>query len=242
MKEMKSFDKLLTNEMSLVDKELSKFNNIKDVKNDKMILKNITKKLENIKNELNNIDFDEIILKKIYHNKNKDTYNIQWNDKINLLLFSLNKFFNKLSTDSDIYQKIRLDNENLIINYLEIDIEKDNFNSIHFPIDLPDYYKNIGLGVKIFRKAIEQFEFISTVFDGEEQASFEAKLVIHHFISNKEVYSVTKNNSGILLISKNLDIVKIKELIEKYLDNVDKNDYAIDKYLKNNKLFKKWLN
>ena len=43
MKEMKSFDKLLTNEMSLVDKELSKFNNIKDVKNDKMILKNITK-------------------------------------------------------------------------------------------------------------------------------------------------------------------------------------------------------
>ena len=46
------------------------------------------------------------------------------------------------------------------------------------------------------------------------------------------MYSVTKNNSGILLISKQLDIEKIEELIKKYLNNVDKNDYAIDKYLK----------
>lgn len=232
----------LIKEMSLIDKELDKFNNIKDIKNDKLILKNITKKLETIREELKNIDFNEIILKKLkYYDRSKNTYSVQWNDKIKLLLFGLDKFLNKLSDDSDIYQKIKLETENLVINYLEIDIEKNIFNSIHFPIDLPDYYKNIGLGIKIFRKAIEHFNFISTVFAGEEQASFEAKMVIDHFISNDDVYSITKNNSGILLISKSLDIEKIKELVETYLHNINKNDYAIDKHLKTNKLFKNFI-
>ena len=66
-------------------------------------------------------------------------------------------------------------------------------------------------------------------------ASFEANMVFKHLFKNNEVYSVTKNNSGLLFISKKLDIQSVKIIVEKYLKDVEKGNYAIDGNLKRKK-------
>jgi len=228
----------MVNELAIINKEIKKFDNLSKIKDSKLLLKKMNQKLEEIKEELKNITWQQIKLLKIpFYDKNKNSYHIKWNGKIDLQLSRLSSLVTNLEDkDDDVFQKLKIDTQRLIIDFLEIDIEPNFFNSIHFPIDLPDFYKNIGLGVKIFRKCIEQFDFVSSSMTGSEQASFDAKLVFHHFFSSNDVYSVTKNNSGILLINKNMNIQKIKELVVNYLKDAD--EYAIDKDLKKMKIFK----
>lgn len=221
-------------EMSIAKKEFKRFQNLSKITNSKELLKKTNIELNKIKDLLINIKYEEIKLNKVpYYDKNKNTYNIEWNTKIDLKFSALKSAFSNLEENNDdVFQKMKIETSRYILNYLELDIETNNFNSIHFPIDLPDYYKNIGLGVKIFRKAIEKFGYISSILDGPNQASFDAKLLLHHFLKSDDVYSVTKNNSGVLFISKNINIEKVIELINKYIDGVDKNNYSIDKDLK----------
>ena len=230
----------MLNELSLIDKEFKKFDNLEKISDSKILLKKINLYLENIKEALRNITWQEIDFELDEETENKKIYNINWNSSIDSQLFKLKKISRNLK-DEEVSIKSKIETQQLIINYLQIDIELGNFNSIHFPIDMPDYYKNIGLGIKIFRKAVEEFGYISSVIAGPIQASFEAKFVFDHFLHNDDVYSVTKNNSGVLLISKSLNIQNIKELLEKYLQNISKENYAIDKFLKRNNLLKHLL-
>lgn len=219
-------------EMSLIDKELKKFDNLEKITDSKLLLKKINKKLEDIKELFKNITPEEVILSKLpYHDKNKNSYRIKWSTKLDISLTRLENILSKIE-DNDVYEKLKLETRKLIVDYLEIDIETNNFNSIHFILDLPEFYKNIGLGIKVFLSAINKFNYISSVVAGPEQASFEAKMVFDHLFRNDEVYTVTKYNSGLLFISKKMNIDDIKTLVEKYLHNVNKEDYAVDKFLK----------
>lgn len=221
----------LLREMSILDNELKKYSNVEKIKDGKKILKTINKKLEYVRELLKNIDYTEIKLKKIQEDRVIKVFKVSWSGKININLFKISEILDEIPYD-DINYKLGLDYQKIIPDDIEIQIEKYNFNSIHIPIDIPNYFKNIGLGIKIFRKAIDEFRYISTPFAGPNEASFDAKLLIDHFLRSDDVYSVTKNNSNSLFISKNAELDDIIDIINKYIDGVDKNDYSIDKDLK----------
>lgn len=221
----------MVREMSLFDKEIMKFNNLKKITDSKVLLKKLNKKLQYVKKMLVNLPFEEINFHLTEKTNNRKIYIIFWDIKIDASLSRI-KYFLRRMKDEDVEIKLKLETQNLIIDNLEVQIETDNFNSIHFPVELPDFYKNIGLGLKIFLKATNEFGHISSLIASSQQASFEAKMVFEHLLRNDEVYTITKNNSGLLFISKNVNFTDIEKLVKEYLDGVDKQDYAIDKFLK----------
>lgn len=209
-------------EQALDKKDIQRFYNLSKITDKKKLLKSINKDILKIKTLLENIPLDKIKLIKIDKYNGRTTYKISWDSKTNNYITRLNNILYD-TDDEDIQDKL----EN--IDNLEIDIDGKLFNRIHFPNSLPSYLKNIGLGKKIYLKAIEKFDYISTLIDGVDSASFEAKMVWDFLINSDDVYTVSKDNLSILAINKNYKDFKI--LILDYLKDAE--EYIIDKKLKN---------
>lgn len=209
-------------EQALDKKDIRRFSNLSKISDNKKLLKSLNKDILKIKDFLTNISIDQIKLIRTERWNNKDFYKISWDPKTNTYINKLNNIL--YSTDNEeIMSKI----EN--VDNLELEINNNLFNRIHFPISLPSYLKNIKLGIKIYMKAIEKFGYISTLIDGPDSASFEAKLLWDSLVNSDDVYIVSKDNCSILAVSKKYQNFKI--LIKEYLK--DANDYVIDKKLKN---------
>ena len=84
-------------EMSIAKKEFKRFQNLSKITNSKELLKKTNIELNKIKDLLINIKYEEIKLNKVpYYDKNKNTYNIEWNTKIELKFSALKSAFSNL--------------------------------------------------------------------------------------------------------------------------------------------------
>jgi len=169
--------------------------------------------------------------------KNENEYRIDINDDLELNFVQLDKALKKLSKVSDElydnlfykYLSIEFDKSNLII-----EIEKNSFNRIHLPNELPYFLKGIGFGNTIYRSAIQQFGWISSN-EYMDSISKSAKMVWSS-ISKDNNYYTFMTSDDIITFSKDTkfeDIVNILNSMfyDRFEDVIPDKDFHI-KYRK----------
>jgi hypothetical protein len=230
LKTFESFTKTL-NELALSKEDFSRFDHyFVDVFDFKKSLKNFDGEIKKLISLLKNINTNEISFDDSKY-KDNSNYEILFGTDINALIFSIKSFSNKIRKDNvELYEYICTNyfNGDNVRLFFDITIEKDRFNKFHFPIDLPQFLKNIGLGKKIILSAINNFDFL--YFNSKEDSK-ELKMVVDYIISLNHIYSFMLDNK-IFVFKDNFNLVedKLKEIFNEY----NPIDYSLDIDFKNN--------
>jgi hypothetical protein len=240
-------------EMAINKEKLKNINRANSSIDKKSILKKINVLIEELKNILINLNFDEIK----YVNK-EDYIEIYFNEQVSSYLTSI---YLEISKDSDISNKLIGDGYDDIVLQLEL---TGKFNQIDIMNGLPDFLKNIGLGKKVYKKLIKDFKYISS-FVGNYN-NLDSNMVWSSILQDKDIYSFTNDDNYIsfwkdseydLIINKLKEFYKIKgkvefdddfltnyKLTKKELESlifnsddfINESTYVISNYNKNNKV------
>jgi hypothetical protein len=244
----KKFSKKL-NELALSDKDYSRFDTyIDDIEDDKKTLKNVDNELNSLKEELTNIDIDDI---KLSDNKYKDNknYEIIFHKDINFLIISIREFIMEIEEKSEKnYTKIidlYFDSSRFNLSF-DVQIDRNNLNKFHFPIDLPSFLRNIGLGKKIILKSIKDFDYL--LFTDNDD-SYDLRFSVHSLIKRNDVFSFMKDKN-LMIFKDDYDIIKDKlkewfsndyenysldvDFVKKYKDEILKDDFLNELYKNKN--------
>ena len=153
-------------------------NYLDEIEDSKKTLKNFESDIKFIISELKEIDYTKITFS---NSKYKDNENFEIVFPMNIN-FRITPFINYIreieDRNNDLYYKIL----NIYFNGYEpnfsfdVEIERNYFNKFHFPIDLPIIFRNLGLGKKIIKAAVNKFEYL--LFTKEDDL-FELKTTVH---------------------------------------------------------------
>ena len=77
--------------------------------------------------------------------------------------------------------------------FLDIEIHKENLNKIDVLNGLPNFMKILGLGKKIYKKLIKDFNYISSFYG--YNPSIDSDLVWNSVLDDNEVYSFINDNN-----------------------------------------------
>jgi predicted ribosome-associated RNA-binding protein Tma20 len=212
-------------EKSMNSEKLKQIKRLKDSGDLKSLLKELNSIVFNIKNEFMIIDFDDI-----QYSYDNDIVDFTYSDEIYPLLLSL-KYKTKKSND-DIDERIFGGGWKDIS--LQIELDRDMFNRIDIINGLPNFMKGIGLGKKIYKKLIKDFNYIST-FDGYEP-SIDSSMVWQSLANDDDIFTFTNGENIICFwndYSYNHIIEKLKYF---YKDSDFNNDHFDDTFLKKYKL------
>lgn len=187
-----------------------------DINNELKTLKNFTEAFSYIKKLLMNITKDNIILIDKY-NDNED-FKIKYNlPEINHYITALFDFYIKIQENNEkLYEKINqdfFDGEKMNMEF-EIQIEPENFNKFHFPIDLPKSIKNIGLGKKIILASIEKFNHLLFIRNID---SNDLKIAIKSLVEQESNYFSFEKDASILICDDNFN--NVKNVLSSFLSN-----------------------
>jgi len=223
MNTFKEFTKRL-NEMSLSTNDYSRFDTyIDEISDFKKTLKNFDKEIKLLKELLINIEVSDIRIRKI--RKYNNQYILIFKNDVHILCSSIDSYMNSIYTNNiELYEHI--ENKYFGGSYYDlkfyVDVEHDRFNKFHFPVVLPEFLKNIGLGKKILLSAIDKFEYL--YFDFEEDSK-ELKMVVDSLIKRTDVCSFMLDNK-IFIFKEDFDLIS-KEL-KNIFDGMKPVDYALD--------------
>ena len=171
------------------------------------------------------IDFDDI-----QYSYDNDIVDFTYSDEIYPLLLSL-KYKTKKSND-DIDERIFGGGWKDISLLIELD--RDMFNRIDIINGLPNFMKGIGLGKKIYKKLIKDFNYIST-FDGYEP-SIDSSMVWQSLAKDEDIFTFT-NGENIICFWKDYSYNHIIEKLKYFYKDSDfNNDHFDDTFLKKYKL------
>jgi len=224
MKTFENFNKMLK-EHALYSNDLSHFDDyFLEIKNSLKTLKNFDTEIKNLTLMLKNINEAIIRIDNLRY-EDEENYEIKFDININSLIFSIVQLYDAIKIENpELAYKIDSDyyNGNKFRLNFEVEIERDNFNKFHFPIDLPKFLKNIGLGKKIIHKSIDTFKYC---FFTKEDDSIDLKVVINS-ISNSNNYFSFQKDSNILIFVDDFNI--IKNILEKWF-KLGYDEYTLDK-------------
>lgn len=205
MKTFKKFSKSLK-EHALYKGDISYYDTyFEQIPDSKKTLKNFTVEIDKLKKMLSKINVDTILLDNSKYKDDKN-YIIKFGINIDILIFSIKNFYNEIKDKNKLlFDKI---NDTLFFGEImnldfDVQIEKNNFNKFHFPIDLPAFLKNIGIGKKIIMKSLNEFNYCLFTYND----SFELKLSVHSISEDSKYFSFVKGKN-ILIFYDNFDIVK----------------------------------
>jgi hypothetical protein len=194
------------NEMVIYN-NLDRFDNfLINIHNEKEFLKKLNSEIESIKLEIKSLDvITDIKFIDIY--KNNENYQVKIN-KLDEFFYGLDKLLCEVEKhNNDLYQLIvekyfNKDDEYSFIFHVEI--ERDNYNKFHFPVSMPEFLKNSGLGKKIIESAIKRFSYL--LFSKMED-SMELKLSYESLIKRNNIFSFVKEYF-VLMVDNNPEIVR----------------------------------
>jgi hypothetical protein len=227
-------------EHAVYDLDLSEYDNyLLDINNSIKTLKNFDVELNRLKDLLTQINIDDIYISGAKY-KDGENFELDFSIKVNTLIESIKEYYKQIKKNNkETYSKINIDyfdGEELNLNF-DIEIEKERFNKFHFPINLPNFLKNIGLGKKIVLKAIIEFEYC--LFNKIDDST-DLKFVVDS-IRNKEInYFSFEKDSNILIFNDNYET--ILKILPKWLKDyseyfvLDKDFYKNIK-MKSSKMF-----
>jgi hypothetical protein len=226
------------NELALSKEDYSRFDvYIKEISDFKKSLKNFNFEIKKLIKNLKKISYKDITFNKIY--REGEDYEINFTNDIDSSIFSIKTFLNEAQKNNyKLYNYIE-DNyfDGFVSFRFEIEINKENYNKIHIPINLPKFLKNIGLGKKILISAINKFGYL--YFNSIED-SFEMKMVVDSLVKRKDIFSFMFDNKIFIF---NDDYYLIENKLEYLFNKIKPDNYSMDvdfkeKYKLNNFLNK----
>lgn len=195
-----------------------------DIIDSKKTLKNINKEIELLISLLKNLDYNNIEFDDSKYNDNEN-FKIIFSDDITYLITPLYGYFRAIKKkNEELYNTIintyfRGNNPNFSF---DVEIERKYFNKFHFPVDLPMIFRNLGLGKKIIKAAVNNFNYL--LFTKEDD-SFELKTTVHSITEMKDVYSFMKEQN--ILIFKD-DFELIKTVLPTFFSDDYNDKYTLD--------------
>lgn len=197
-------------EMSLSSYDIKNIVRLKETGDIKKILNIINIIIDKLKDEIKLINFNDIDYL-MFKDDHIITLRIFYTPKIEAYLQDINRIIIDTKSDKDILIKL-FGREYYDLN-LEIDININQLNKIDIINELPIFVKGIGLGKKIYKKIIKDFDFISS-YEGYEP-SFDSNAVWESLVKDSDLYTFTNDNNFITFY-KNVDYKIIIEKLEQF--------------------------
>jgi len=211
-------------EHALFQGDFDRYDNyLTEINDVKKTLKNIDSEIKMLISLFKEININEIRFDNSKY-KDKENYEVKFNRDIILSIPPLEIFIDDIKNNNfELYNKICnlyfASNEPNF--HFDVQIETNNFNKFHFPIDLPPIFKNLGLGKKIILSAIQNFEYLLFV---KSEDSLELKLSVDSITKMNDVFSFMKD--GVVLIMKD-DFNLISNVLIDFYDSYE--NLTIDK-------------
>jgi len=185
-------------EFSIDKYEFIKSDRFKNSNDFKDLIKLLNNDINIIKNKLKNVHFDEIE----FLNK-KDYLIVQYNSEIYSLLklFEI-QIFNFKNNDEVLSKIFQNDYSDL---FLEICLTGE-FNILDILNGLPIFMRNLGIGKKIYKKLIKDYNYISS-FNGNNP-SIDSSITWNSIIDDSDIFSFI-NDDNIISFWKDYDYNKI---------------------------------
>lgn len=213
MNKIKKYKEFI-NEKSLNNNKNNKINRFKD--GDKYIntLKKLTDLKNNIKNELIDIDYNEIKYKE------DGDFVISFNNKVKKLLSQYYNMCGELEDDEHYYKLI----DNIDIGDVDNDFPAvsilGELNRIDINIGIPFFIRGIGLGKKIYKKLIKDFKYISS--KGTNDPSIESTIVFKSLAKDNEIYTFVYKDD-IICFWNSYEYNKLIKMLKIFYSNYDSN-------------------
>jgi hypothetical protein len=220
--------KLYENSLNADKKQqIKRFKNVSDFKS---ILDILNPLIENIKQQCVKLNF-----KDIKYSSFENNLEIHYNSKLNALLNTLKEQLFGLY-DEDIMNKIFGDGSRDV--FLDVGIDSKNFNKIYVFNGLPNFMKNLGVGKKVYKKLIKDFNYISSFY--AYSPSIDSDLTWNSILNDKEIYSFS-NDDNIICFWNEYPYDKIIKKLKKFykIDGIKQFD---DDFLKRYGLIEKEMN
>lgn len=197
----------------------------------KSILKEINILIDKIREESLKLDYNDINYS-IYNN----TIEIHYNSILSAYLNTLKEILFGLYDNSDIMNKIFQDGYRDL--FLEIDLDKNNFNRIDIINGLPNFMKKLELGKKVYKKLIKDFNYISSFYG--YSPSIDSDMVWDSILDDNDIYSFT-NDDNIISFYNDFNYDEIITILKQFYLVEGKRSYD-DDFLKKYNLSDKKLN
>ena len=202
-------------------------------------LKKFTNLIDELKAEIETMDFDEILF-----DKKRNNLEIMYSSKIRGILVYLDGKRVELEYSQEeekqkIVDFIYQNNDKDI--YLDIDINPP-FNRIDINNNLPVFMRGLGLGQKIYKKLIKDFNYIST-FKGFKPSIW-STMVWNKIADDHDLYFFANDDNFICFwneVEYDIIVNKLKEFYKENGQRVFDNDFKVKYNLtddKINKIFK----
>lgn len=224
MKLFKKYNDFLV-ENALFIGDYERFDNyLDDIFDNKKTLKNIEIEMNLLISRFKNLDYNKIRFNNAKYRDNEN-YEIDFSIDIVTLINPISNLIKEIQyQNEDLFCKIT----NIYFNgndpnfSYDIQLDRNNFNKFHFPIDLPMIFRNLGLGKKIIKSAINKFNYL--LFTKEDD-SFELRMTVHSITKMKDVYSFMKGQN--ILIFKD-DFELVKNNLKLFLEPLDNENFTLD--------------
>ena len=215
-------------EKAFSKEKLDKINRLINSKDFSEMLNYINENILELKNELRKINFDDI---RYILDKNKEI-EIVYNVEISIIITNIRNVIPKL--DDNFINKIFQD------GYIDMNLEVElsgEFNQIDIMNGLPNFMKGLGIGKKIYKKLIKDYNYISS-FNGFNP-SIESDMVWSSLASDKDIY-IFMNDDNIICFWNEYEYDKIIEKLKDFykikgITNFD-DDFMIKYDLNDDKL------
>jgi hypothetical protein len=240
----KDFENKL-NELGVYADGIGRFDNyLTDIQNDKKTLENFSKEINILKDIIINLDIEDIK----FYNPYKDNENFYIDIDVNqyhTLSKSIERFLKNIEKYNEtLYNKIiadyyNYDDTNLIFRF-DVQIERNDFNKFHFPLSLPPFMKNLGLGKKIVLVSVLKFDYCLFRYSDSD----ELKMVVDSLVRRTDIFSFMKDKEVMIFkddfniinnILKNWlvdynDVILDKDFLDKYKDEIIKDEFLKNLY------------
>lgn len=213
---------------SEIKSNIKRFNEVGDFKS---LLNDLYKIIDNIKKLSLNIDYVDIKYK-----KENDELEIHYTTELNSLLSNFDVLLFDLYDNDVIMNKIFQDGYKDM--FLEIKLS-GIFNQLDILNGLPNFMKKLGLGQKIYKKLIKDFDYISSFYG--IKPSIDSDMVWDKIADDKEIFTFLNDNNIICFWSdyKYENIIKILKEFYKHKGVIILDDDFCKKYNINTKNFLK---
>jgi hypothetical protein len=227
IKKYRDYEKILKNiresklimELAMDHEKINRIKRFKEAGDFSEILKEFNSDIKVIVENCKDLYYDDIEYK-----IEDDICEIYYNLKISSLLIGFN--YKWKSAGEDITDRL----SETFHPFLEIEINDKLLNKIDIMNNLPTFMKNIGLGKKIYKKLIKDFNYISS-YNGYDP-SIDSSMVWNSLLKDEELFIFT-NDDNIIAFWNEVSYENIVEtLIEFYKNsgNIEFDDTFLDIY------------
>ncbi len=234
--QLNDLKKLRLNEKSLSEEKRNTIKRFRDAGDYKSLLSEFSTMIDDIKNVAPNIHYDNIN----YDEKSIDDIDILYDNDLYIMITDL-----KREVVGNRNKKLEFDlfgsDYNIREIFLNISLDEKRLNKIDVNNSLPPFLRNCGLGVKIYKKIIKDFDYISSF--NSNKASIWSSMVFKSLTSDTELFTFTNDDNIIIFWNEYPydDIInKLKKFYKIPGDMVFDDDF-LNRYNINEEVFREML-